>query len=89
MSDLFVHPHALTHGLAEEEIRYAWSNYIASQQREAPREEHCVRIGYGAKTPTAIQMIGVVKPHGTLAIHAMTPSQASILDEVGIPRRKL
>lgn len=32
-------------------------------------------------------MIGIEKPFGTLIIHAMAPPQASILDELGIPRR--
>ena len=33
-------------------------------------------------------MVGIVKPFGTLIIHAMTPPQGSVLDELGIPRRQ-
>ena len=85
--DVFVHPHALKHGLSESEILCAWSNFVRSQQRLTPREDQCVRIGYGKATQGAIQMVGVVKPFGTLIVHAMTPPQVSVLDELGIPRR--
>jgi hypothetical protein len=84
---VFVHPHALKHGLSEEEVAYAWENFVKSQQREAPDEGQCVRVGYGRSTPSAIQMVGVEKPFGTLIVHAMAPPQARVLDELGIPRR--
>lgn len=84
MADVYVHPHALKHGLSEEEIRYAWSNFVRSQFRHAPNEDQCVRIGFGAYTPTAIQMVGVVRPVGVLIVHAMTPPQKSVLAELGM-----
>ncbi len=84
---VLVHPHALKHGLAEDEILYAWGNFVKSQQRETPNEDQCVRVGYGRSTPSAIQMVGVEKPFGTLIVHAMTPPQVRVLDELGIPRR--
>ena len=87
MLDIYVHPHALKHGLDEDEILYAWSNYIKSQQRSTPHEEEIVRVGYGKLTPSAIQMIGVQSTYGILIIHAMTPPPSSVLDELGIPRR--
>lgn len=86
VSDVFVHPHALKHGLSEDEILYAWSNFVRSQMRQAPQEDQCVRVGYGRHTPQAIQMVGIVRTFGVLIIHAMTPPQASILRELGIPR---
>lgn len=88
MLEVFVHPHALAHGLSEEEILAAWSNFVRSQQRTSPKEDECVRVGYGVETPTAIQMIGVTKQFGVLIIHAMTPPQDSVLDELGIPRKR-
>lgn len=88
MQDVFVHPHALKHGLNENEILAAWDNFVRSQFRTTPHEDQCIRVGYGKRTPTAIQMVGVVKPFGTLIVHAMTPPQASVLDELGIPRRQ-
>ncbi len=45
------------------------------------------RIGYGKQAPQAIQMIVVVKPFGTLVIHALTPPQQGILKELGMPMR--
>ncbi len=84
---ILVHPHALKHGLPEEEIVYAWENFVKSQQRETPHEEQCVRVGYGRSTPSAVQMVGVEKAFGTLVVHAMTPPQSRVLDELGIPRR--
>ena len=77
----------MKHGLSEDEVLYAWLNFVRSQQRSTPREDQCVRIGYGRKTQDAIQMVGIVKPFGTLVVHAIAPPQASILDELGIPRR--
>lgn len=88
MDEVYIHPHALKHGLSEKEIRAAWANYVRSQYRSAPHEEECVRVGYGRETASPIQMIGVVKPFGTLIIHAMTPPQARVLKELGIPRRQ-
>lgn len=87
MEGVYVHPHALKHGLSEKEILYAWSNFVKSQQRSTPREDQVVRIGYGREVSTAIQLIGVVKPWGTLIIHAMTPQQDSVKKELGILRR--
>lgn len=84
MPEVFIHPHALIHGLSEDEIRAAWDNFVRSQQRTSPDEDECVRVGYGRETATAIQMIGVTKPFGTLIIHAMTPPQKSILMELGM-----
>ena len=87
MNEVFVHPHAMKHGLSEDEVLHAWSNFVKSQYRETPRNNQCVRIGYGRSTPNAIQMIGVCKPFGTLIVHAMTPPQTSVMKELGIPRR--
>ena len=87
MDEVYVHKHALKHGLDEEEIVYAWSNFVRSQQRQTPKEDQIVRIGYGRKTSQAIQMIGILAPHGTLIIHAMCPVQESIKKELGLPRR--
>ena len=88
VGDVFVHPHALKHGISEDEILFAWSNFVRSQQRSTPLEDHCVRIGYGIRFADAIQMVGVTKSYGTLIIHAMAPPQGKVLDELGIPRRK-
>lgn len=81
---VFVHPHALKHGISEDEIRHAWNNFVRSQQRRAPNEEQVVRIGYGRTTETAIQMIGVAGVSGILIIHALTPPQRNVIKELGL-----
>lgn len=88
MQNIYVHPHALKHGLSEDEILYAWNNFVRSQFRKTPREDQCVRIGYGRHTSGAIQMVGIVKEFGTLIIHAMTPPQPRVLRELGIRGRR-
>ena len=88
MRDIYIHPHALARCIPEDEILAAWSNFVRSQQRLSPREEQCLRAGCGKTVPTPIQMVGVAKPFGTLVIHAMTPPQDSVLDELGMPRRQ-
>lgn len=88
MNDTYVHPHALKHGLTEEEILRAWTNYIKSQYRESPNEDHIIRIGYGYSSQVPIQMVGIQKEFGVLIIHALTPPQDKMLKELGIPRRQ-
>lgn len=84
---VFVHPHALKHGLTEDQILRAWSNFIAKQPRATPNEDQIVCVGYAEDVPQDIQMLAVSKPWGEMIYHAMTPAQVSILRELGIPRR--
>lgn len=55
-SDVFVHSHALKHGLTEQQIIFAWNNFVASQPRSAPDEDKVLRIGYD-RNGTLIQMV--------------------------------
>lgn len=89
MIDIFIHPHALKHGLSRKEILQAWNNWIAKQPRKTPNENQIVCIGYSLFRKSEIQMIAVVKPFGILIYHAMSPAQQSILIEPGIKRRHL
>lgn len=84
IASVSIHPHALKHGISEDEIRYAWDNFVRSQQRTAPNEEQVVRIGYGRTTENAIQLIGIEGAGGILIIHALTPPQHSIIKELGL-----
>lgn len=86
--DVFVHPHAQAHGLTEDEIIFAWHNYVVSQVRKPPQEERIVRVGYSRTSDVPIQMIGIPKPFGILIIHAMAPAQKAILEELGINASK-
>ena len=85
---VFVHPHALKHGLTEDQILAAWSNFAARQRRRAPKEDQTVCVGFAPGVPNEIQMLGVNGQYGTMIYHAMSPAQNSILDELGIPRRR-
>lgn len=85
---VFVHPHALKHGLAEEQILRAWGNFVAKRQRRTPNEDQTMCVGYAEGIANEIQMLAVSKPWGIMIYHAMSPAQDSVLDELGIPRRK-
>lgn len=84
MYDVYVHPHATCHGLSEEEILFAWVNFVRRQPRKAPNEDRIVCVGYGMKTATPIQMVAASKDYGVLIYHAMTPPQKSVLRELGL-----
>ncbi len=84
MIDVYVHPHALKHGIPEEEVLHAWTNYVRSQQRACPDEDQCVRVGYGKTIASPIQMVGIVQGSAVLIIHAMTPPQTKVLRELGM-----
>ena len=77
--------HALKHGLTEDEIRHAWSNFIRMQHRPAPDEEYVVAIGCTRNGDT-VQMVAVVVEEGYLVFHAMTPPTLKVLRELGLAR---
>ena len=45
--EVLVDLHALKHGLTEEEILYAWKNYVRKQHRRAPKEDRVVVVALG------------------------------------------
>lgn len=89
MEELFIHPHALKHGVSETEIHEAWSNYVAKRYRESPDTEQIVCVGYSSCRSREIQMIGIQKPFGILIYHSMSPAQDKVLRELGINKRSL
>lgn len=86
MLEIYVHSHALKHGLSQEQILYAWDNYVASQPRETPNEDQILRVGY-SHDGTMLQMVGRLSAHGILIYHAMTPPTSKVLKELGLRRR--
>ena len=86
MFEVVVHPHALKHGISESDILHAWENFIAKQQRTAPREDEIVAIGATADG-MLIQL--VVKDLGNvlLIFHAMVPPSEKVMRELGLKRR--
>ena len=80
MLELYIHQHALTHGLAEEDIRCAWNNFTRRRPRGTDFE---VRIGFDAGN-REIGLVGAVLDDGdVLIIHAKAPAIQSIRKELG------
>ena len=88
MQEIYIHPHALKHGLSEDEIKEAWRNFVAQTKRLMPKDDQIVCVGFCKNYCDAIQMIAVENEKGLLVFHAKTPPQASILKELGIEKKK-
>ena len=86
MLEVIVHPHALKHGLSEEDILFAWGQFLRQRHRDEPRSEQIVAVGVD-RQGRFIQMIGGVKPFGIMVYHAMTPPTENVLLELGLARR--
>ena len=80
---LFISEHAYKHGLDEESIRYAWSNFVCVQYRGAPNEGEMFVIGCDKKG-RLLQMVGIERNFGVLIYHAMTPPTRKALLELGL-----
>lgn len=92
---LVIYPHALNHGVTDEEIEYAWTHYILSTEREPNEfgEIRVVRIGprnqyagiEGVATGNYADFVGIVavrKEYGYLIAHAKIPPINSIIEEI-------
>ncbi len=86
MIEIVVHPHALKHDLTEEQILYAWENFIRKQYRRSPDEDKILALGYD-KQARLIQMVGRDTTKGVLIYHAMTPPSDKALRELNLMRR--
>ena len=84
--DVYVAEHAYKHGLTEEQIRYAWDNFIKKMYRGAPNEGEIVCVGYD-KSGVMMQLVAVEKSFGVLIFHAMRPPTQKALDELGLLKR--
>ena len=97
---LVIYPHALNHGVTDEEIEYAWENFYLSVER-APNEfgeVKIVRIGPrnqhagidGEPIEGYVDFVGMVavrKDYGYLVAHAKIPPVQSIVREIEEVRR--
>ena len=86
MLDIYVHPHALKHGISEDRILFAWSNFIRKQRRSVPRENEVVVVGSDQEGGW-LQIVAVDRGSFMLVIHAMTPPSKKVLRELGMVRR--
>lgn len=87
MFEAVVHPHALRHGILEEDILYAWENFIVKRWHAAPRKDEAVAIGT-TKDGMLIQMVGRELGSAMLIFHAMTPPSEKAMREFGLRRRE-
>ena len=46
MQEIYIHPHALKHGLSEDEIKEAWRNFVAQTKRLMPKDDQIVCVGF-------------------------------------------
>lgn len=83
---LYASRHALKHGLALEDIEYAWVHFIARRNREEPNETTIVAIG-PRRNGNLIQMVGVEESFGIVIYHAMEPPTQKVLAELNMQRR--
>ena len=86
LTEIIVDEHAYKHGLTEEQIRYAWDNFVKKLFRGKPNEGEIVCVGYD-KNGTMMQMVAVEKSFGVLIYHAMTPPTRNALKELGLLKR--
>lgn len=86
MEEPIVAEHALKHGLSEEDIRYAWSNFVRKQYRGAPNEGEIVVVGYDRRG-RFIEIVAAEREFGTIIYHAMQPPTTNVLAELGLVRR--
>lgn len=98
---IVLHPHAYKHGVEDEEIEYAWNEYLIEHEREEDEnsEIEIVRIGPKNKHvdinyveiskdyTDCLGIIGVRKPYGYLIEHAKRPPLDSLLEEIAIAQR--
>ena len=86
MQEVYVHPHALKHGVSEKQILSAWDNFISKRHREVPDTDQIIAVGFDA-FGRFIQMVGIIKNDGIMIYHAMTPPTAGFLAEIGLMRK--
>lgn len=79
--------HALKHGICEEDIRHAWTNYLRKQYRGAPNEGEIVAIGY-TRDGILIQIVATDTKTGVLIYHAMSPPTKKVMQELGLERKR-
>jgi hypothetical protein len=84
--DVLVDYHALKHGLTEDEILFAWENFVRKQHRSTPNSDQIAAVGCD-RSGKLIQMVAIEKQFGILIYHAMAPPTAKVLIELGLIRR--
>lgn len=87
MDDVIIAEHAFKHGISQEDIVYAWENFVRKQYRGAPHEGEVVVVGYD-RAGRFIEIVAATRPFGTVIYHAMEPPTRNVLIELGLARRR-
>ncbi|MEC4293893.1 hypothetical protein [Adlercreutzia shanghongiae] len=83
MSQLRVHQHSRKHGLDNEDIIYAWYNFVRKRQRD---DDCWVAIGFD-RAGHEIELVGILLADGsTLIIHTLSPATEKIKRELKLKR---
>ncbi len=86
MDDIIVSEHAFKHGVAQEDIEYAWEHFHRKQYRGAPNEGEIVLIGPD-RQGRPLQIVAAERGFGMIVYHAMRPPTQNVLKELGLERR--
>lgn len=83
-----IHPHAIKHGLSEEDVAYAWTNAIRSVQRHGT-DDPPLWIAIGPiKDGRFAELVGFMDIDGVWCIfHAMVPPTKKFKKELGFRTR--
>ncbi|MBQ9069148.1 MAG: hypothetical protein IJ131_08830 [Eggerthellaceae bacterium] len=85
MDELIIDEHALMHGLAADDIEYAWYNFVAKMHRGAPKEGEIIAVGYDGKG-RFLEMVGAERPFATIVFHAISPPTRNAMRELGMEK---
>ena len=87
MDTLFIHEHALKHGLTDEEIRHAWRNAFVTGIRKRNDGFIDILVAGFSQNGKPIEMVGRQKNFGVLVFHANTPISQRMRDELELTGR--
>lgn len=83
MNLLRIHQHARKHGLDNEDITYAWHNFVRKRQRG---DDCWVAVGFD-RAGHEIELVGILLADGSiLIIHALSPATEKIKRELNLKR---
>lgn len=86
--EVLVHPHALKHGLSEEDVVTAWRNPLRCRMRLCDEEpQRWIAIGALADGRMAELVAIETGEGGWLVYHAMVPPTKKFLKELEMERR--
>ena len=82
-----IHSHALKHGLAPEQVAYAWENALRSRQRHGA-DDPPLWIAIGPLPDGRLaELVGFLDDKGTWCIfRAMVPPTKKFLKELGLKK---